>query len=198
MPTLESYIVNPGRRRRRSTRRRRASTRRRRRNPILSLAPMTNPRRRRRSGGGARRTSRRRYRSNPGFRLPGVGKVGVDIKGAVAGVAGMALAKFLVNKVQGMAPQVFTFAGEAHAGKVRGLAAMILGGMATKALPIPSGYKGPMALGAQIAGASMVLSEVAPQFFSGVDVPVTSALGAYYTPGSYAAAEWEPVADATL
>lgn len=121
----------------------------------------------------------------------------MDFKGALAGVGGMMLAKFLVNKAATMAPQVFAFAGAQHQGKVRGLATMILGSMATKALPIPAGMKGPASLGAQIAGAQMILAEVAPAQFGALDVPITQALGAYYTPG-LGAAEWEPVPDATL
>lgn len=158
---------------------------------------LANPRRRRRS---SRRSYRRRsYRRNPGFKLPGVGKLGLNFQGALAGVGGMMLARFLSNQAMTMAPQLFAFAGPQHQGKVRGLVTMVLGSMATKALPIPPAWKGPASLGAQIAGAQMALAEIAPAQFGAYDVPVTSALGYYTPPGLGAvAAEWDPVPDATV
>ena len=131
------------------------------------------------------------------MRIPGIGRIGVDIKSALLGVAGMMGATYAVNRIAAMQPAIFNAAGPQHSGKLRGLATMLLGSMGTKYLPIPAGMKSSFSLGAQIAGARMILAEVAPAQFGAMEVPITDALGAYYQP-EFSAAEWEPVADATL
>jgi hypothetical protein len=86
---------------------------------------------------------------------------GFDLQTAIVGAAGGALAKFAVNQIAGRVTALSD-------PRIKGAAVAGMGVLLGNIKAIPSRFRGPLSLGAQITGATQVLAAFQPGLFGGI------------------------------
>lgn len=85
----------------------------------------------------------------------------VNVQDALLGAVGGAVAKAAVRQVENATGQMFD-------PKMKAAAVLLFGALIQGAKFLPVKFRKPMAVGAQVTGATQLLSSVAPDYFSGI------------------------------